>query len=102
MAKTFSQLQARAAQLVSLEAWSESSPKPDWQTLVNDALATFSWECEHVPASITLTSVVNQQDYNLTAPPSWIKITDVVYAGTAMFATQEAALRLENPLWMNT
>ena len=74
---TFTQLQARATLLASLEGWSDVVPAPDWAALVNQAYIQFSWDGECVVLNTTITTVAGQAGYTLAG--QWRKIMDVVY-----------------------
>jgi hypothetical protein len=78
----FTQLQARAALLASLEGWTDVTPAPAWDVLVNQAWIEFTWDGECIIATTTFPTVANQCKYALTG--NWKRLTDVVYdtAGT--------------------
>ena len=73
----FAQLQARAQLLSSLEGWSDISPSPAWDQLVNQGYIQFSWDGECLITNTTLTTVSNQAAYMLTG--QWRRLMDVVY-----------------------
>jgi len=97
----FSDLQARAQLLASLEGWSDVSPAPTWSTLVNEAWYQFSWDGECIIGTQNITTVVGQAAYTLTGV--WKKVIDVVYdtagANTGILRSDEDYERWANPTW---
>ena len=73
----YTQLQARATLLASLEGWSDVNPSPDWAGLVNQAYIQFSWDGECLITNTTVTTVSNQAAYTLSG--QWRRLMDVVY-----------------------
>jgi hypothetical protein len=99
----FGALKVRAASLARLAGYEEVQPAPDWATIVNQALAEFSWEAEYCTGTATVTLVADTPTYTVAVGSGgeWKRFTDAVLgAGTRLYLTDENLLRRENPNWI--
>src|SRR5215831_9802096 len=97
-------LQQRAAYLASRPGYIEAAPAPDWGSLVNGALADYTWDTEINVENAQVTTVVNQAEYTLDAsasPRMWKYLFDCAYGtDTALVETTEQTERSRDPLWL--
>lgn len=96
----FQDLQTRAAILASFDGWTNSSPAPDWPTLVNQAWRRFSWEAELLSAAMNTTSVSGTSSYALVPPMK--RILDVTFAGLPLLYSSQDFERFLSPGWRFT
>lgn len=76
----YTQLQARATLLASFEGWTDSSPSPEWGSLVNQAYQNYCWDTECTVGFEDVTTVANQAEYAFTG--NFKEVTDCYYDTT--------------------
>lgn len=101
---TLDQIRARITALVKLGGWSNTTPSPDYTFLANEGLRLLTLETQHNIESITVVTVVNQVEYDLTTALDtrrWITLfDDAIYnTGTYLPQTTRDKLRAEDRLW---
>jgi hypothetical protein len=96
---TFAELEARATLLASYAGWSDVSPSPDWEALVNRGLHDFSWESEYRRSEATFSTVAEKAEYPIGLP-YFKHISSVIYSTTTELrhSTEIEETRC-NPLW---
>lgn len=97
----YNDLKLRAATLAAQSGFREINPAPDWGSLINKALLDFSWRAEYCIGEQTVNTIQGTNEYALTTPPDWKRITDIVYNNTnGLTLTDENQLRRNDPAWL--
>lgn len=99
----FEELRARTQALCWAAGWADVQPPPNWGLLVREGHRKFFWEAQCLTSDQTLTTVVDQEEYSLTAPPDWVLVTEVLYGTTSwLMQTTEVEIARYEPLWTQT